>query len=124
MKNVLHEKSLTRAKCFILWTRSPRLYKLEVINLGLINKFLSATSLKEDDQKPFYDSEPDQYEGYPDTKLPDGHTPNGDKCDPKVIRVNDTPKRQLWDKLKSGCNDIGRLVKFITNDIDFERFAF
>ena len=111
-KNLLHKQNV------LFYGPVPRGY----IKLRLLNKFLSATSLKEDDQKPFYDSEPDQYESYPDTKLPDGHTPNGDKCDPNVIRVNDTPKRQLWDKLKSCCNDIGRLVKFITND--FERFAF
>ena len=89
--------------------------------MRLLNKLLSATSLKED-QQPSHDAEPSKYEGYPDTKSPDGHNPNGDKCDLIVIRVNDTPQRQLWDKLKSCCNDIGRLVKFITND--FERFAF
>ena len=91
------------------------------INLRLFNKFLSASSLKED-QEPSHDAEPSKYEGNRGTELPDGYTPNGHKCDLIAIRVNDTPKRQLWDKLKSFCNDIGRLVKFITND--FERFAF
>ena len=89
----------------------------------MFNKFLSASSLKED-QEPSHDAEPSKYEGNRDAELPDGYSPHGQKCDPNVTRVNDTPKRQLWDKLKSCCDDIGRLVKFITNDIDFERFAF
>ena len=93
----------------------------EVIYTWLFNQFLSASSFKED-QEPSHDAEPSKYEGNRGTELPDGYSPHGQKCDPNVTRVNDTPKRQLWDKSKSFCNDIGRLVKFITND--FEQFAF
>ena len=104
---------------------SPR----DNINLGLFNKFLSATShkeenhepsslekddhepssLKEEDHEahePSHEAEPGQDEGDSDPKLPDEYTPyNRHEYAQYESRENDT------SKLKSCCKNIGRLVK-------------
>ena len=93
--------------------------------MAFLNKFLSAPRL-EDDREHSYDAEPGQYEGYRDSKLPEGYTPYGHRYDPEVYgwdeyALDESPANET---LKPGaceksCCSIGRLVQFIKNDIDF-----
>ena len=66
---------------------------------------------------------PGEYGGYRNRDLPDEYTANGNKCnngeddwyqyDYAESSVGDSPKEKPCERLKSCCNDIGRLVKLM-----------
>ena len=73
--------------------------------------------------EPSHDTEDGQYEGYRGSDLPEGYTAYGQNCnayeynqyeyDNGESPVDDRPESKPCERLKSCCNDIGRLVQII-----------
>ena len=83
----------------------------------------------EPSQEPSYDAREGRYEGYRDPNLPEGYAPYGENGNAEAVydRYDEDyddvgteegyrrPKQSCCKRLRSGCSDMGRLIKSLNS---------